>query len=167
MKQAGAANLHYLRFDRDWLLLATHGHHRFFVEEGDRVCDVRKRPIHFAGYSLAIRKGEYLRKEAGADAAPVDGRYRVRVQIAREQLRVIKPHLLDLCTRRSPEWLAYELWNLPFEPYAPIRKQLLSLLRMINARRHAAGKARIATQSLRYRRTIVKPFDVGPAAVAA
>lgn len=166
-KQAGTSNLHYLRFDRDWLLLATHGHHRFFLDEGDRVCDVRKHPIHFAGYSLTIRRGEYLRKEAGADAAPVDGRYRVRVQIAREQLRVIKPHLLDLCIRRGPEWLAYELWNLPFEPYAPVRKQLLGMLRLINARREAAGRTRISTDVLRYQRRIVKPFDTIDGVAAA
>ena len=155
-KQAGVANLHYVRFDRDWLLLATHGNHRFFVEEGDRVRDVRKHPIHFAGYSLTVRKGEYLRKEEGA--AAVDGRYRVRVQIAREQLRIIKPHLLQLCIRRSSEWLAYELWNLPFEPYAPIRKQLLGILRMINVKRHAASQLQISPHVLRYQRVIVKPF---------
>lgn len=157
-KQAGVANLHYLRFDRDWLLLATQGHHHFFLEEADRVRDVRKYPIRFAGYSLTVKKGEYLQKRAD-EAAQADGRYRVRVQIAREQLRVIKPHLVDLCVRRSPEWLAYELWNLPFEPYAPIRKQLLGLLRIINAKRHAAGQERLSPQVLRYQRMIVKPFD--------
>jgi hypothetical protein len=32
-KHAGLANLHYLRFGRFWLLLATHGRHEFFDRE--------------------------------------------------------------------------------------------------------------------------------------
>ena len=74
---------------------------------------------------------------------------------------MIKPHLLDLCIRRSPEWLASELWNLPFEPYAPVRKQLLGVLRLINAVRHAAGQGRLSPQVLRYQRNIIKPFEGG------
>ncbi|MBA4105664.1 MAG: hypothetical protein C0485_07880 [Pirellula sp.] len=157
-KQAGIANLHYVRFDRDWLLLATHGRHEFFLEEGDRVRDVRKHPIHFAGYSLTVRKGDYLQAGEAGLAQP-DGRWRVRVQVAREQLRMIKPYLLDLCTKRSATWLAYQMWNLPFEPYAPVRKQLLSLLRMINTKRQSAGMERLSTHTLRLRRRIVKPFE--------
>src|SRR5947209_4462088 len=36
-KLAGFANLHYLRFERTFVLLATHGTHPFFEEEGDRI----------------------------------------------------------------------------------------------------------------------------------
>jgi hypothetical protein len=166
-KKAGLANLHYLRFERDWLLLATHGRHEFFAEERERVRDVRSHPIHFAGYSLTVRRGEYLRKAADAASPAVDGRYRVRVQIGREQLRIIKPYLLDFAIRRSAQWLAYELWNLPFEPYAPVRKQLLSLLRMINANRRAAGLPAVEPKALRLRRQIVSPFGIGEQDVAA
>ena len=47
---------------------------------------------------------------------------------------------------------------MPFEPYAPVRKQLLGLLRLVNARRQAAGYANIPPTVLRLRRRIVKPF---------
>lgn len=157
-KKAGHANLHYLRFERDWLIVATHGTHPFFLEEGAAVKDVRKHPIHFAGYSLTVRRGEFLKKELGETAPQADGKYRVRVQIAREQLRMLKPYLFDLATKRSAEWLAKGLWNLPFEPYAPVRKQMLALLRVINSRRQAKGESKIAANLLRTKRTIVKPF---------
>ena len=158
-KQAGIANLHYLRFDRDWFLLATHGRHLFFDAEKESVRDIRKHPIHFAGYSLTLRRGEFLKVVAEDAAVRVDGRLRVRTQIAREQWRMIKAHLLEFATRRSAEWLSYQLWNLPFEPYAPVRKQLLALLRMINSRRQTAGLTKLDYRCLRLRREIVKPFD--------
>src|SRR5262249_46176330 len=43
-KLAGLANLHYLRHGRLFVLLATHGKHRFFAEEGARVRDIRRLP---------------------------------------------------------------------------------------------------------------------------
>ena len=157
-KKAGHANLHYLRYERDWLIVATHGTHQFFLEEGEAVKDVRKHPIHFAGYSLTVRRGEFLKKELGEAIAETDGKYRVRVQIAREQLRVLKPYLIELSTKRSSEWLSRGLWNLPFEPYAPVRKQLLSILRVVNSRRQGVGQSKISPSALRMKRLIVKPF---------
>lgn len=129
--------------------------------------DVRKPPIHFAGYSLTVRRGEFLKKELGTSAAEADGKNRVRVQIAREQLRMLKPYLLELSTKRSSEWLAKGLWNLPFEPYAPVRKQLLALLRMINSRRQAASQSKVPASVLRMKRAIVKPFGSEDAELAA
>lgn len=158
-KKAGLANLHYLRFERDWVLLATHGRHFFFAAEGEVVRDIRKHPLHFAGYSLTVKRGDFLKVVADDSEARIDGRLRVRTQIAREQLRMIKAHLLEYATKRSPAWLAYQLWNLPFEPYAPVRKQLLALLRMINSKRQAAGLSKLDFRCLRLRREIVKPFE--------
>ena len=47
-KQAGRANMQYLRHGRFFVLLATHGEHRFFEEEGANVRDVRRRSIKHA-----------------------------------------------------------------------------------------------------------------------
>ena len=41
-KQAGHANLHYVRFEDFFVVLATHGHHLFFLEEAKSVRDIRK-----------------------------------------------------------------------------------------------------------------------------
>ena len=46
--------------------------------------------------------------------------------------------MLDIATHRSAADLAVELYNLPFEPYAPVRQQLLNLIRYMNRRREAA-----------------------------
>ena len=157
-KLAGLANVHYLRFDRHWILAATHGHHHFFEEETAAIRDARKVPIQFSGYSISVKRGDYLRKEAADEPAAPDGRYRVRVQIAREAYRDLKAHLLDIACRRTSEQLGREFWKIPWEPYAPIRRQCLNLLRLVNERRKEAGTDPLAADVIRYRRRIVRPF---------
>src|SRR6185369_11739835 len=56
-KQAGYANLRYLRFQRFFVLLATHGQHTFFEAEAACIKDIRRTPIKFAGYSVSYRAG--------------------------------------------------------------------------------------------------------------
>lgn len=158
-KHAGLANLHYLRFGRFWLLLATHGRHEFFEREQSNLKDARKTPIQFGGYSISVRRGGHVRRsDPNVPAAP-DSRLRVRVQIARDVYLELKAWFLELATRRSPEALARELFKVPFEPYAPVRQQMLNLLRLVNRGRHAAGLSRLSPKVLRFRRQIVKPFD--------
>lgn len=157
-KLAGAANLHYLRYERFWILLATHGHHRFFLEESN-IRDARKSPIHFSGYSLSLKRGNFLRKGLDQVVAVPDGRMRVRVQIARERYRELRDYFVTMACHRSAETLSRELYLVRFEPYAPIRRQLLNILRLVNEHRTRAGFSRIPASVLRYRRRIVKPFE--------
>lgn len=159
-KRAGHANLHYLRFGRTFVLLATKGHHLFFEEERTRIRDVRQCPILFQGYSLSLARGGFLKKEEGAVEPVPDGKLRVRVQVSRERFLSMKAYFLEVATHRRPETLAQELWRVPFEPYAPVRKQMLNLLRLINQARGEAGFEKVPTSVLRYRRRIVKPFEV-------
>ena len=60
---------------------------------------------------------------------------------------------------KTVEELSRELWNLPFEPYAPIRRQFLNLLRIINTHRRTAGLPAVPPDCLRLRRRIVKVFE--------
>lgn len=159
-KLAGLANLHYVRLGRFWVLLATHGEHAFFREEEDRVRDIRHTPLQFGGYSLTVRRGGFLKRLPGDEEATIDGKLRVRVQIGRERYRELRAYFLDICMHRTAEVLAQEFWNVPFEPYAPVRKQLLNLLRLVNAERQAAGYGKLPATVLRLRRRIVKPFGV-------
>src|SRR5262245_22370663 len=129
-KASGMANLHYLRFERLFVLLATHGHHQFFEEEEDCIRDVRRIPIQFHGYSVTVKKGQFLLKHSPDEAPIPDGRYRVRVQIGCERYRELKTYFLDMATRHSVERLGRELWGIPFEPYAPVRRQMLNVLRL-------------------------------------
>ncbi len=159
-KHAGLANLHYLRYGRTWVLLATKGEHAFFAEEAGGIRDLRKVPLQVGGYSLSVRQGGFLKKQASDEPAVADSKRRVRVQIARERYRDLKGYFLELATRRSAEDLGREFFVVPFEPYAPIRRQLLNLLRLVNAKRQAAGCAKIPPTVLRYQRRIVKPFEL-------
>jgi hypothetical protein len=157
-KHAGLANIHYLRFQRFWLLLATHGSHHFFESEGNNLRDARKVPIQFMGYSISVKKGGHERKTDRTRPAVADSRLRVRVQIGREVYRNLKAWFLEIATRPFTEALAQELFKVPFEPYAPVRQQMLNILRLVNRARHAAGLGRLSPKVLRFRRNIVKPF---------
>jgi len=162
-KRKGEANLQYIRFKSSWLMLATHGKHDWFEEESGNIRDCREVPIHFEGYSIRLRQGLYRphRLKVVRDGPPErDDKMRVRVLIGRKTLRDLRAEFLELATRRPAGVLAAKFWNLPYEPYAPIRQQKLTLLRQVNKRRKRAGLIEISTKCLRMRRIIVKPFEV-------
>ncbi|MBX9622579.1 MAG: hypothetical protein K2X82_02080 [Gemmataceae bacterium] len=159
-KRAGLANLHYLRFGREWVLVATHGRHDFFEAEAANVRDVRKVALKVGGYSLRVVRGGYLRRDDPDEPAVEDGKLRVRVAIGRERYLDLKAHFLELATRLPADELARAFYAIPFEPYAPVRVQLFNLLRWVNKARHAAGLERLPASVLRTKRTIVKPFEL-------
>jgi hypothetical protein len=140
-KQAGSANLQYIRFDRFFVLLATHGRHQFFEEEASCIHDIRRRPIRFAGYSISHRGGH------------------PHVRIEQEEYKQIKAYFVDLAVRRSLVTLERELAQVPFEPYAPVRRQLLCILRAVNRARKKAGFTPVTKQVFRFKRRIYRPFE--------
>lgn len=158
-KQAGLANLHYLRFDRFFVLLATHGRHHFFAAEANNLRDIRKSPLVIGGYSIAYKRGNYRRMQPGQTVPEPDHKWHSRVRIAREPFRDLKARLLEGALSWPAERLARELYNVPFEPYAPVRQQLRTLLRAINRRRATAGLPTLSPDIIRWRRRIVRPFD--------
>jgi len=109
-KQAGLANVHYLRFERTFILLATHGHHLFFDDEAGNIRDARRVPIKFFGYSVSVQRGGYLRKLSSESLLRRDDKLRVRVQIGREEYLDLKAHFLDVACRRSKEQLGLMLY---------------------------------------------------------
>ena len=150
-KQAGLANVQYLRHGRFFILIATSGEHPFFAAEAARLRDVREYPVQFHGYSIGCRLGR-------------DGRrYHASVRIGREAYRALKAQFEHAATRRSAEELRRALRALPFSPFAPVRRQFCALLRVINGRRKTAGLELLSSDVLRLRRRSVRPF----AAVAA
>lgn len=158
-KQRGEANMLYLRHERFFVLLTTKGRHFFKDEQGDNLRDLREAPIVYGGYSISIARGDFLRKTDGDEKPQPDGRYRVRVQIARKQFAELLAYFENLATHRKAETLARAIYNLAFEPYAPVRKQLLWLLFVINRARKRAGYEPLPTTCIRYQRRIVKPFE--------
>jgi hypothetical protein len=161
-KSVGIANVHYIRYERRFLLLATHGFHPFYDDEARNVRDARRTPIKFEGYSISVARGDFHRKEDPNGPAVRDTRWRTRVQIDREWYKGLKAYFLDIAVHRTADALAGELYYLPFEPYAPVRQQLLNLLRYINQRRVAASLEPVSIRAIRLRRRIVKPFEPLP-----
>lgn len=140
-KRAGLANIHYIRHGRFFVLLATHGEHPFFEEEAGAIRDLRRRPVQFAGYSIAYRNGH------------------ASVRIALETYRMMKALFLDQALRRNKGELEAALEQLPFEPYAPIRSQMFGILRAVNRERKVAGLEPADWECLRLRRRVVRPFE--------
>lgn len=140
-KKEGLANLQYLRFERFFLLLATHGKHRFFEDEAKCLRDARRQPITFAGYSIGHRCG------------------RPHVRVERLEHRLVRDRLLRLALVLPTEALEREFMRLPFEPYAPVRRQLLALRRAVNWRRKLAGLEPVPVTCIRLRRRIYRPFE--------
>ena len=117
-KQVGIANIHYLRYQQYFVLLATHGHHPFYDDEGGNIRDARRIPIKFAGYSLSVKRGGYKRKASPSSKAIPDNKYRVRVLIAQEHFRDLLAYFLDIAQRRTAVQIADDLYHVPYEPYA-------------------------------------------------
>lgn len=155
-KLAGSANLHYIRHERIFVLLATHGKHSFFDDEKACIRDVREIPIQYGGYSISYRRGGRLR-----DGKP-DPKWHSHVEIARGPCNDLEAYYLDMARHRKTESIAREFYQFPFEPYAPIRRQLLKLLRKVNRVRKRAGYALLPPDILPMRRRIVKPFKIHP-----
>ena len=151
-KQLGYANIRYVRHGRFFVLLATHGKHAFFEEETTSVRDIRRVPLRFSGYSISCRRGGRTR-----EGRP-DGRWRSHVAIELRHFRQLQAYLLEQAARQSSQRVALEFYRLPFEPYAPVRRQMLRLLKSVNRARKRAAKEPLKLEVLPMRRRIVSPF---------
>jgi hypothetical protein len=143
-KRAGLANVQYLRLGDVYVLLATKGEHPFFAAEGKCVRDLRRVPLKVFGYAVSYRVN--------------GGRGHASVRIERQLYRELKAYFEALAVHRSMEGLAVELRELPFAPYAPVKRQLLMVVNAVNRLRRAAGFEPVPVAVLRLRRSPVKPF---------
>ncbi len=107
-KKAGYANVHYLRFERFFVLLATAGEHWFFETEKVRIQDLRRKPLRVAGFSVSFRGGHsHVRVAADVYAG------------LRAEADVVKT-ASDLEARLVP---------FAALGYAPVRRQLAAIIR--------------------------------------
>jgi hypothetical protein len=149
-KQQGLANVQYLRHHRFFIIIATRGLHRFFDEEGKCVKDIRREPVHFAGYSISYRRG-------------IDRKWHASVRIHPVEYNQLKNHLVDMATCRSVQSMCREFQRIPFEPYAPVRRQLLNILRAANRVRRRSGYESVPVAAIRMGRRPVKVFEISHA----
>ena len=139
-KRAGLANMQYIRHERFFLLMATHGQHGFFEDEAGQLRDARRVAIRYAGYSLSHRSG------------------RASVRIASDEFSRLKAYFLELACRRSADALSTEFARVHFQAFAPVRVQLLNLWRAVNRARCTAGLEAVPIEAVPWKRRIVRPF---------
>lgn len=151
-KQRGLANMQYMRHERFFVLLCTAGKHAFREEEANSIRDIRRVPLKFFGYSISYRRGGRTRK------GEVDSKWHSHVQIERERYKELKAKLTSLATHRVANKLAFEFYRIPYEPYAPVRRQVLLIWREVNKARKKAGFDLLPKEVLPLRRRVVKPF---------
>lgn len=143
-KKKGLANVAYVRHGRTFVLLSTDGEHEIFNEH--KMLDLRRRPIRLFGYSIGAGRGQ-------------DGKFHASVRISDEAFAKEVSYFLDLATHRSAASIASELRQIPFVPYARVRRQLLKILRLINEKRQTAGFEPVPVSALNLRREILKVFE--------
>lgn len=143
-KKRGQANVQYLRYRNTFVLIATHGRHRFFEEEAE-IQDIRRTPIRLFGYSIGYRKGG-------------DGKFHASVRIEEREWKRRKSQLIEHCCQRPAQELAEAFARIPFEPYAPVTSQVLGAFRAVNRKRKVAGLDEVPFSCLRIRRRPVQPF---------
>lgn len=134
-KQAGLANMQYIRLGRLFLLMATHGKHKFFEEEKGTIKDARRTPIRAFGYAISHRSGHS------------------HVRIDLNDYKRLRAHFLGLAKHREASTIEHEFFSVPFEPYAPVRRQLINIWRAVNRLRKESGFAPIRINGIRLKRT--------------
>ncbi len=146
-KQAGFASVHYLRFEDHFVLLATNGRHSFFESHSpEQIHDCRRTGIKFGGYSIRRNCCQQTRK------------WHTLVRLDKPTYLALRAYLVDLAVRRNQEILEEEVRSICFQPYRPVREQLLAILRAVNRKRKAAGLSPVDYRCVRSRRRITKPF---------
>ncbi len=146
---ASRSGMHYLRLGRFFVLLATHGEHAFFADHQRNIQDVRRVALHVGGYAI-----RYTYSQA-------EKRWKVFVRLDRETYRNVKAQMLELARQarcRPAEVLEREFANLPWQPYEPVRKQLLAILHTVNRRRSQAGLEKVSPSCVRKMRRIGAVF---------
>lgn len=156
-KKRGLANAQYLRLDRWFILLATEGHHTLKAPaskggEKEQLRDCRRHPIRFQGYSISYRRAGVTPKGSPGP------KWHAHVRIDAPTFEGVKAHFLSIACHRSAENLARELAGIRFARYAPIRRQLLTLLRKVNDARARIGFEPLPHSVLALRREPVKVY---------
>jgi len=152
-KQRGLANMQYIRYRHWFLLLATEGHHPFKQHERKQIRDCRRVPIRFEGYSISYRRSGLTPKGGGPP------KWHACVRIDGPTYRQLKAFFVERACHRSLDNVAAEFARVPYARYAPVRRQMLTILRAVNDKRAEMGFGPVPHSALLLRRHVVKPFE--------
>lgn len=143
-RKQGNASVHYLRLKHRFVLIASAGLHPFFEKESE-IRDVRREPIIFGNFSIGYKKG-------------TDRKWHASVRLSREVFSQTKRRFAVLSLKLSVEALQHEIANLPYPMYAPVRRQVLAVLRLVNNLRAEAGLEQVPSRNINLKRKPVRTF---------
>lgn len=122
-----AAAVHYLRFDRTFVLMVTKGRHDvFYADHGNAKRDVRRQALYVFGYCIRRRFCGQKHRDC------------VAVRLDRATYDKLKGHLVGVATwgsHRPRERMEREFANIPYQPYGPVLEQLNVIFRAVNRAR--------------------------------
>ena len=125
-----------LAYDRHIIVLSTYGRtkegepHRFFIENEERLYDIRRHALYFCGYSIRYP----ISKETG--------KRKLFVRLEKEKYLSLKARLCRDGIRerfRDREVMEAEFSALPYQPYGEVYRQLRIILEEVNKRRKYKG----------------------------
>ncbi|TWT99062.1 hypothetical protein Pla100_22380 [Neorhodopirellula pilleata] len=156
-RKSGLANAQYLRCGQWFILMLTEGHHllRQPTEkggEGEHIKDCRRIPIRFAGYSISYRRSGV------AQPTGQSTKWHAHVRLDSETYAELKAHFESIAVHRSVENLVAEFAKVTYARYAPIRRQLLNILRQVNNLRQRQSFTKLPHTVLNLRRSVVKVY---------
>jgi hypothetical protein len=146
----GSAGLHYLRYGRVLVVMATKGRHdTFYADHGRNIQDIRRAALKVFGYS--IRYGFSQERK----------RWKVSVRLDEETYRKLKAHLETVAawdSYRSKERMEREFFRLPYQPFGPVYVQLLAIAKLVNRTRRRRGFLPIDYGCIRNKKQLGKVF---------
>ena len=160
-RKQGIANAQYLRHDRWFILMLTEGHHALRAPackggEGEHLKDCRRTPLRFAGYAISYRRSGVANTGGGPT------KWHAHVRMDADTYTSLKARFDGLAVHRSAEQLGQEFAAIPFARYAPIRRQMLNLLRRVNDRRKQHAFETLPYSVLKLRRSPVQVYVAQP-----
>jgi len=136
-----------------FVLLATEGHHAFKQQERNQIRDCRRHPIRFEGYSISYRRSPITPKGGG------EPKWHACVRIDGPTYKQLKSYFLDRAVHRNAKSLSQDFARVPYARYAPVRRQLLNILRAVNKARSKQRFDELLPSSVKLKRAIVRPFE--------
>ncbi len=156
-RKSGLANAQYLRYGQWFILMLTEGHHALHQPsanggEGEHIKDCRRIPIRFSGYSISYRRSGIAQTGGGPT------KWHAHVRLDAVTYAEMKAYFETIAVHRSPENLAAEFAKITYARYAPVRRQLLNILRRVNELRHRQSFSQLPYSVLNLRRSPVKIY---------
>lgn len=165
-RSRGLSSVHYLRFERHFILMASAGRGPFFEHLGERRIpdgtvvtprqfrDIRRESLEFDAYAI-----RFTACMASSRPGRVPAR-RVLVRLNRSTYRDLKHYFREQATRYPRANLEAMVWSLGFYPYRPVGEQLWAIVRMINRTRRQLGLEELdGRRCVRRRKPPLRVFD--------